>query len=212
MSTTLRAVSTAFFARSALDLAPALLGVRLVHETPEGVAAGRIVEVEAYRGPEDRAAHSYGGRRTARTEVMYGPPGRAYVYQVYGMHFCLNVVAGPPGKPEAVLIRALEPVEGLELMARRRGFRAPGDTRPLTEAERRSLARGPARLCQALGITRAQYGWDLAASPLYLTHDADPVPEQAIARGPRIGIDYAGPDRDWPWRFWVAGSPWVSRG
>jgi DNA-3-methyladenine glycosylase len=191
-----------FYRRPTLVVARELLGAELVHETPEGTAAGMIVEVEAYLGPEDRAAHSYGGRRTARTEVMYGEAGHAYVFQTYGLHFCFNVVTVGPGVPQAVLVRALEPTRGLELMARRRGVPAERAT---------LLCSGPARLCQALGITRAQYGLDLTRPPLYICRGRSPVPEEAVARGPRIGVEYAGEWRDRPWRFWVRGNPHVSR-
>lgn len=202
----------AFFHLPTLELARRLLGTRLLHATPAGLSGGRIVEVEAYVGPGDPAAHSYRGRRTARTEVMFGPPGRAYVFQVYGMHFCLNVVSGQAGNPEAVLLRALEPTDGLELMARRRGLvQEVAGGQDLSPRLVRNLASGPAKLCQALGITPAQYGWDLRLSPLFICHDRDPVPDEAVASGPRIGIDYAGEAREWPWRFWLWGNPHVSR-
>lgn len=202
-----------FFWQPTLELAPRLLGVEFVHKTPEGVAAGRIVEVEAYVGPGDRAAHSYGGRRTERTEVMFGEPGHLYVFQVYGMHLCCNVVSGPPGAPEAILLRALEPTEGWELMARRRGL---GPRWQLYEPGRRppgflrQLAAGPARLTEALGVTREDYGWDLRRPPLYL-RPGGLAPGEEVASGPRIGIDYAGEARDYPWRFWIKGNPFVSR-
>ncbi|WP_243123329.1 DNA-3-methyladenine glycosylase [Thermaerobacter sp. FW80] len=201
-------VEAAFFRRPAPELAPALLGLELVHETPQGLASGIIVEVEAYAGPEDKGAHSYGGRRTARTEVMFGPGGHAYVFSIYGMHFCFNVVAAEPGRPHAVLVRALEPRRGLALMARRRG--QAGDPRRLPP---RVLTGGPGRLCQALGITRAQYGLPLfdPASPLRLHRPNPPFPVGTVARGPRINIDYAGEWRHVPWRFWIEGNPHVSR-
>jgi DNA-3-methyladenine glycosylase len=180
-----------------LTVARESIGKILVYETRAGRVAGRIVEAEAYRGPEDRAAHSYGGRRTARTEVMYGPPGHAYVFFVYGMHFHMNLVTTATEKPHAVLIRAVEPLEGVELMAERRGL-TPGD---------HDLTNGPGKLCQAFAIDRACYGADLCAGPLFLSLGTRP----RVARSPRIGIDYAG---DWaarPWRFFERGSAWVSR-
>ncbi len=177
-----------FYERDALRLARALLGKLLVHDTADGVTAGRIVEVEAYRGPADRAAHSAGGRRTPRNEVMWGAAGHAYVYFVYGMHWCANVVAAAPGEPEAVLLRAVEPVEGLGLMRARRAA-------PVADAH---LARGPANLCRAFGIDRAQNGADLVAGALRIL-DAPAVPARRVVRTPRIGVDYAGEDAALPW-------------
>ena len=185
-----------------LELAPRLLGAELIHESPEGITIGRIVEVEAYRGPEDRAAHSFGGRRTARTEVMFGPPGHLYVYRSYGIHLCCNVVSAPVGKPEAILIRALEPLEGLDLMAARRRL-------PLSRA--REFCNGPGKLTQAMGIGMEHYGHDLRKPPLRLrVGDFRPQPEQ-IERGPRIGIDRSGEAKFYPWRFWIGGNRYVSR-
>lgn len=188
-----------FYLRPAAELAPALLGKLLVHETPEGLAAGMITEAEAYAGPEDDAAHSFGGRVTERTRIQYGPGGYAYVFGIYGMHWCFNAVAAGPGKPEAVLIRALEPVRGLALMRRRRG----------TEKEE-LLCTGPGRLCQALGITKAQYGLDLCAGPLTVEEYRAVAPEE-IAVSARVNVDYAQRCRDWPWRFYIAGSRHVSK-
>ncbi|HEX6989314.1 MAG TPA: DNA-3-methyladenine glycosylase [Bacillota bacterium] len=216
-----------FFRRTSLVLAQALLGAELVHRTPDGEAAGIIVEVEAYCGPVDRAAHSYGGRRTARTEVMYEPGGCAYVYQIYGMHFCFNVVAAGRDEPQAVLVRALEPRHGLELMAQRRGITltdadrdwiraregAPpwkaAPTRP--SASLRALTAGPARLCQALAIRRHQNGLPLTRGPLVIRRGFGPPPPEAVAVGPRINVDYAGVWAKEPLRFWIDGNPFVSR-
>jgi DNA-3-methyladenine glycosylase len=195
-----RALARSFYVEPTLRVARALLGKILVHESPEGRAAGRIVEVEAYRGPRDRAAHSAGGRRTPRNEVMYGPPGHAYVYFIYGMHHCLNVVTQPPGVPEAVLIRALEPVDGIELMRARRG---------LADGAAWRLCRGPGALCQALGVARAQNGGDLVAGALRIL-DAPAVPAAQVARTVRVGVAYAGADALRPWRFLVRGSAAVS--
>ena len=162
---------------------------------------GRIVEAEAYRGPEDRAAHSFGGRRTARTEVMFGPPGHAYVFLVYGLHWHFNLVTTAEGAPHAVLIRAVEPLEGLELMAERRGL----------TAAHRDLTNGPGKLCAAFAIDRAAYGADLTRPPLFLSEPASGASRPRVARSARIGIDYAG---DWatrPWRFYDAESRCLSR-
>ncbi|MDI6893632.1 MAG: DNA-3-methyladenine glycosylase [Bacillota bacterium] len=189
-----------FYARHGLEVAPELLGTILVHQTPAGTTAGRIVEVEAYIGPGDRACHAFGSRRTRRNDVMWGPPGHAYVYFTYGMHHCLNVVCAQEGVPHAVLVRGMEPVAGVELMAARRG---------LASDDWHRLGAGPARLCQAMGITLAQNGADLVQGPLYIIRPAE-APVQAVACGPRIGIDYAEEARDYPWRFYVPGSPGVS--
>jgi DNA-3-methyladenine glycosylase len=183
-----------------LVVARRLLGMVLVHETADGVTAGRIVETEAYRGPADRAAHSRGGHRSARNEVMYGPPGHAYVYFVYGMHHCVNVVTRPTDVPEAVLIRALEPVAGTALMRARRG---------ITDGPEWRLCRGPGALCQALGIDRDRNGADLTRGALTI-RSAPAVSARLVARTPRIGVDYAGDDAAHPWRFVVATSPAVS--
>lgn len=192
-----------FFARDAVTVARDLLGRVLVHETSDGTACGRLVEVEAYRGPADRAAHSYGGRRTARNEAMYGPPGHAYVYLIYGRNYCFNIVTADPGEPEAVLVRALEPLAGTELMAVRRdvSLRRPADLRLLTA--------GPGRLAQALGLTSAQNGLPLLGPPLYLLAGEGADPENIVA-APRINVDYAGEWRDLPWRFLLRDSPFVS--
>jgi DNA-3-methyladenine glycosylase len=172
----------------------------LVHDTPEGLTAGCIVEVEAYRGPADRAAHSSGGRRTARNEVMYGTAGHAYVYFIYGMHHCVNVVCQPPDVPEAILLRALEPLAGEALMRRRRR---------LSHAPAWRLCRGPGALCQAMGIGRAQNGADLTRGALRIL-DAPAVPAPRVRRTSRVGVAYAGADAARPWRFLVRGSPAVS--
>jgi DNA-3-methyladenine glycosylase len=196
-------VEPEFFATPTLELAKQLLGMVLVHETEDGTTAGRIVDVEAYCGPEDKGAHSYGGRRTPRTEVMFGPPGYAYIYFIYGMYYCFNVVSGPVGKPEAILVRALEPLEGVALMARRRNM--PWITREiaLSAAAKDKLTGGPGRLTQAMGITKHQYGWNLWDSPLRIEYGDGNVDHSMIQCGPRINIEYAGEAKDYPWRFWI---------
>jgi DNA-3-methyladenine glycosylase len=172
-----------FYARPVLVVARDLLGHLLVHDTAQGRTAGRIVETEAYRGADDPASHAY--RLTPRSRMMAGPPGYAYVYFTYGNHFCLNVVAERRGKAAAVLLRGLEPVEGMELMAARRGT-----------SGLRLLASGPGRLTRAMGIDRRHNGWNLTRPPLFI---ADGRPgRRRIATGPRIGIRRA---TDRPWRF-----------
>jgi DNA-3-methyladenine glycosylase len=186
----------AWFDRSAADLAPELLGTTLVHATPAGQIAGRIVEVEAYLGPEDRAAHSSRGQ-TPRNAVMFGPPGHLYVYLVYGMHHCVNVVCGPDSKPEAVLLRAAELTQGEGLARTRRGD-VP-DTR---------LAAGPGNLAAAFDIDRRLNGADLLAGPVRLQRA--PRPEE-IDRTARIGVEYAGDWTDRPLRYLIRDDPHRSR-
>ncbi len=190
-----------FFKREdTLEVARDLLGKALVVPDEKGRrVSGRIVEVEAYRGVEDKAAHSYGGRRTERTEIMFGPGGTAYVFFVYGMYFQLNFVTGLSGTPHVVLIRALEPLENIEKMRERRG-----------KMPDRNLTSGPGKLCIALGIDKTFYGEDLTGDRIWLerAQDEDGI---EIASGPRIGIDYAGEYVDKPWRYWVKGNAFVSR-
>ena len=193
------ALNRAFFETGAAELAPRLLGKLLCRRTPEGLAAGMIVEAEAYCGPADDAAHSFGGRRTVRTEAMFGPPGRAYVFPIYGMYHCFNVVTAPEGQPQAVLIRALEPVEGLALMAARRGTEDP-----------LQLCSGPGKLCRALDIGMAQYGLDLCGSELFLANFRDFSPAE-ICVSPRVNVDYAEVWRDAPLRFFLKDSSYVSK-
>lgn len=179
-------------------MARACIGKVLVAQSPEGVTAGIIVETEAYRGPEDLAAHSAGGRRTPRTEAMFGPPGYAYVFFVYGMHFQFNLVTGSPDEPHAVLIRAVEPLVGKELMSVRRGV----------DVARRELTNGPGKLCQAFGIDRTHYGADLCSGDrVFLTEGSVPA---KIGRSPRVGVDYAGKWAARPWRFFDAENRYVS--
>jgi DNA-3-methyladenine glycosylase len=186
-------------ARGAVEVAPTLLGCVLEHETSEGLVAVVLTEVEAYQGEADPASHAYRGR-TARNAVMFGPPGHAYVYFTYGMHFCVNLVCQPEGTASAVLLRAGRVIAGVEVAVARRaaGRRVP----------ERDLARGPGRLCKALGITRAQDGADVCdpASPLRVRWP-DQRMKQDISQGPRVGISVAA---EVPWRFWLTGDPTVS--
>ncbi|HET7522446.1 MAG TPA: DNA-3-methyladenine glycosylase [Bacillales bacterium] len=201
-----------FFNRPTLELCKRLLGAQLCHQTPKGTITGNIVEVEAYCGPEDRAAHSYGGRRTKRTEVMFGPAGHAYLYIIYGIHICLNIVSGPPGKPEAILIRALEPTQGIETMIGNRKISVPRDTEGKWNINRlKQLTNGPGKLTKALDIPLSLYGHDLTRPPLDVRPLAEPLPEGGISSGPRIGIDNTGEARHYPWRFWIKGNRFVSK-
>lgn len=185
-----------FFKKPALELAKELLGCLLVKETSEGIASGYIVETEAYIGPGDRAAHSYENRRTKRTEIMFGEAGFVYTYVMH-THTLVNVVSGPLEKPEAILIRAVEPFSGLELMKERRG----------TE-NLKNLTNGPGKLTKALGITMDDYGHPFTQPPLYIAPGKKPV---EISIGPRIGIENTGEAKDYPWRFWVTDNAFVSR-
>nr|WP_245583161.1 DNA-3-methyladenine glycosylase [Paenibacillus daejeonensis] len=186
----------AWFDQPTLMLAQSLIGKQLVKETEEGITAGWIVETEAYIGPGDRAAHSFNNRRTARTEVMFGPPGYAYTYVMH-THCLVNVVSGQEEHPEAVLIRAVEPSIGLDLMHARR---------PVAKPEQ--LTSGPGKLTKALGITPADYGSPLFLPPLYIAEGRE---LSDITSGPRIGIEGSGEAREYPWRFWDATSRYKSR-
>ena len=188
-----------FFRQDTVELARKLLGCLLIHRTPDGVAGGMIVETEAYVGAIDKACHAY-RNRSERTEIMYHDGGYAYVYFVYGMHYCFNVVTGQEGEGNAVLIRALEPVIGLKLMQRRR------NTKSL-----QNLCSGPGKVCLALDITKNEYGLDLcnADSPLRLIQYRH-IPDAKIGASPRINVAYAEEAAAWPWRFYVKENPYVS--
>ena len=189
-----------FYSRDSLIVAKELLGKILVHKSPEGLTSGYIVETEAYKGPEDKASHAYAGKRTARTETMFGPKGHAYIYLIYGMYHCLNATSGSvEGKPEATLIRALEPIEGLDLMLKRRG----------STGKKETIASGPGRLCIAMGLTKKQNNIDLCNSSFYITEGKKIQPTK-IMQVPRIGVDYAHEHKDLPWRFYLKENPYVS--
>jgi DNA-3-methyladenine glycosylase len=183
-----------------IGLARDMLGKLLVVPDASGNrVTGMIVETEAYLGVDDRAAHSYGGRRTARNEVTYGGGGFAYVFFVYGMYYQLNFVTGTEGIAHVVLIRAVEPVDGIEIMRARRG-----------EMKDTNLTSGPGKLCIAFDIDRRYNGTDLSGDEMWLEGHIR-FSEDDISVGKRIGIDYAGPDAENPWRFWVKGNKYVSR-
>lgn len=178
-----------------------LLGKCLFTRVPgEGVTGGRIVETEAYAGPQDRASHAFGNRRTSRTEVMFHEGGVTYVFLCYGMHAMLNVVTGPVDLPHAILIRAIEPTRGLPLMLARCG-RSRAD---------RALAGGPGRLTRALGIDMTWNGLSLTGNRIWIEEGRGAAPRVDIAADPRVGVDYAGPDARLPWRFRIRGSAWTS--
>ena len=190
-----RPLPRSFYARDPVVVARAVLGRLLVHDSPRGRVSGRVVEAEAYRGAGDPASHAHRGR-TPRNTAMFGEPGHACVYFTYGLHHCLNLVTGTTGKASAVLVRALEPVDGCELMRERRGIGAT--TR---------LARGPGNVARALGLTRAHDGLDLVGGPLWLSDLPPRRGGHRVARGPRVGIRVA-LDRDW--RCFLEGHPCVS--
>ncbi|MFF3348119.1 DNA-3-methyladenine glycosylase [Streptomyces sp. NPDC002779] len=191
-----------FFDRPVLEVAPDLLGRILVRSTPDGPILLRLTEVEAYNGPDDPGSHAYRGR-TARNDVMFGPPGHVYVYFTYGMWHCMNLVCGPDGTASAVLLRAGEIIEGTEL-ARRRRLSARND---------KELAKGPARLATALGVDRALDGTDACApgeTPLRIL-TGTPTPSDQVRTGPRTGVSGDGGNGDLhPWRYWIADDPTVS--
>ena len=187
-----------FYEQPTVEVARQLLGKHLLRNHPDGLTVGRIVETEAYVGPEDKACHASRGR-TPRTEVMFGPGGHAYVYFIYGFHYMLNIVTERADFPAAVLIRAVEPVTGVNLMKERRGTDEP-----------RNLASGPGKICQAFAIDRALNGSDMCDDVLFIQDAGEPPPK--VVTTPRIGVDYAG--NKWkhkPWRFLVKGNGFVSK-
>lgn len=190
-----RPLSRRFFARETVKVARDLLGCILESRVEGFRTAGRIVEVEAYVGAHDPADHGYGNRRTPRNAALFGPPGTTYVYFIYGLHWCFNAVTERRGHPSAVLVRAAEPMVGVDVMERRRRIADP-----------RKLCSGPARLCQALGITGAQNARSLVRGPVRIFRPPR-RPRHEIVEAPRIGISKA---TDWPLRFYFDGSPWVS--
>jgi len=183
-----------FYARPTLEVAPDLLGKFIVYRSPRGRLAARITEVEAYIGQDDPACHASRGK-TARNEVMFGPPGFSYIYFIYGMYYCLNVVTEPEGQPAAVLVRAADPAEGLDLIARRSSGNGP-----------HAWLAGPGKLCRGFGLTRRQNGIDLTRDVLYLEDRHAPV--EAVGRSPRIGIR-VGAER--MWRFYDQNAKSLSR-
>ncbi len=197
-----RKLGREFFGRPALEVARDLIGKRLVRASPEGLVCGTIVEAEAYSGVNDPASHAYGGRRTARNEVLWGPPCHAYVYLIYGMYLCFNIVCSTEGDPQGVFVRAVRPLEGVDLMARRRGLEVTN------ERTRRQLCNGPSKLCIAFAIGRDLYGIDLQGDVLYVL---DGEAGGKVVAAPRVGVDYAGEAAAWPWRFLLEGDPYVSR-
>lgn len=189
-----------FYSRDTVSVARALLGKRLVRVLEDGTPLTcRITETEAYAGAEDRACHGFGYRRTPRTETLFARPGTVYIYLIYGMYHCLNLVTEREGEPCAVLIRGAEPDGNADIIANNRfGCKLS----ELTSRQRRDLLRGPGRLCLGLGLTRAQNGLDATQTRSGLYVCDGPAPSE-IFSGKRIGVDYAGEAADFPWRFWT---------
>ena len=189
-------LSRAFYERPTVEVARQLLGKYLVRIDTAGVRAGMILETEAYIGPDDKASHASRGR-TPRTSVMFGLAGFAYIYLIYGMHHCLNIVTEQVDYPAAILIRAVEPSEGLDLMQKHR---------PIPDVRR--LTNGPGKLCQAFGIDRRLNGLDMCGEALFIEDRGTSLGDIMVTT--RVGVDYAGPWKDKPWRFYIAGHPGVS--
>ncbi|MHC6181318.1 DNA-3-methyladenine glycosylase [Clostridium sp. JNZ X4-2] len=194
-----------FYSKDTLSVAQNLLGKILVHEINGKRLSGRIVETEAYKGITDKAAHSYGGRRTNRTEIMYGEPGFSYVYMIYGMYYCFNIVTEKKGIPEAVLIRALEPLENLDEISLNRYNKSFCS---LNKAQIKNLANGPGKLCNALAIGKAENKVDLCNSSLYVAKDH--INDFNIRSAKRIGISYAQEAAEYPWRFYIENNIYIS--
>lgn len=194
-----------------LSIARDLLGkLIVVPDENRNCVSAMIVETEAYLGVTDRAAHSYGGRRTPRNEVMYGMAGHVYVFFVYGMYYQFNVVCGPVDTPHAILIRGVEPVEGIEKMRERRGFLSEPGAIATGSKRDKNLTSGPGKLCIAMAIDKNLNGEDLLGHRVWLEEHRS-FSNNEIAIGKRIGIDYAGEDAEKPWRFWVKGNEFISK-
>jgi DNA-3-methyladenine glycosylase len=183
-----------------VKIAKELIGKIIVTAFDGIITSGRIVETEAYAGVIDRASHAWGGRRTRRTEIMYNRGGTAYVYLCYGIHHMFNIVTNRPDVPHAILIRAVEPLEGIEMMLRRTGKNIPDHT----------LTKGPGNVAKALGIFTYHTGWDLQSKEIYIADDGYRVPRKDVIKTPRIGVDYAGEDAKLLYRFILKSSPYVS--
>lgn len=192
----MKPIDASFFQQPTLELARQLLGNYIVHEHPSGLIVGKIVETEAYMGPDDRAAHSFGNRRTKRTEVMFGDPGLIYTYQMH-THTLINVVAAPFGIPNAILIRAVEPVEGLDLMKKFRN-----------DLPMKQWTNGPGKLTKAMGISMEHYGSHWTEKPLYMAKGEQ---INSVSTGPRIGIQNSGEAVHYPYRFWETDNLFVSK-
>lgn len=184
-----------------LFLAKDILGKKLVTRIDGKITSGIIVETEAYKAPEDKGSHAYGNKRTSRTEVMFGAGGVAYVYLCYGIHHLFNIVSGKEGQAHAILLRAIEPLEGIQAMLERRNMSKLSS----------SITNGPGKFTQAMGIRTNHGGTDLCKKQIIWIEEPKEKPHFQISSGPRIGIPYAEECIDWPWRFWIKGNPYVSQ-
>lgn len=202
----MRKLSRRFYQGDTVEVAKNLLGKILFHRVDGVELMGRIVEVEAYVGAVDKACHCYDNRRTDRTQVMFGPPGYAYVYLIYGMYNCMNVVTEKSGEGAAVLIRALEPTDGLKQMAINRYGKGLDE---LNKRQLKNLTNGPGKVCKALNITKANYGADLTGDRLFIVDDGYDSFEIGVSE--RINIDYAEEAREFQWRFFIKDNPNVSK-
>ncbi|QAT41192.1 DNA-3-methyladenine glycosylase [Clostridium sp. JN-9] len=203
-------LSRKFYSRDAREVSIDLLGKILVHDINGIKLKGRIVETEAYIADLDKASHAYGGRRTARNEALYGKPGISYVFSIYGLYYCFNVITKKEESAEGVLVRALEPVDGLDEIARLR-FKTSYDK--LTRLQVKNLTSGPSKLCMALNITKENNMEDLCGDKLYIEYDKneDPNNKFEIVHTKRIGIDYAEEAKDFLWRYYIKDNPYVSK-
>lgn len=195
-----------FYIRDTLPVAKELLGKKLVHKINGRILSGIIVETEAYMGIQDKAAHSYGGRKTERTKVMFEAGGVSYIYFIYGLYYCFNVVTAEEGIPQAVLIRAVQPVEGIEDMAL---LRVNKNIKELTKKQIINIANGPAKLCSALKLDKTLNAVSLTSDILYI-EDVN-YNNFEIVETTRIGIDYAEEAKDYPWRFYIKDNPYISK-
>ena len=200
-------LSRSFYNGDTVEIAQKLLGKYMVRRLESGeLLAGRIIETEAYVGRCDKACHAYNYRRTERTNILFGPPGYAYIYLIYGMYHCLNFVTEPEGEPAAVLLRGIEPVAGIDTIRRLRF----GDA-PMTAYRKKHFLDGPGKVCQGLALTRTENGLDLTGDTLFLCDTpkdaglpSPPVlPRERLCKGTRIGVDYAEEAKDFLWRFWL---------
>ncbi|MCG8540682.1 MAG: DNA-3-methyladenine glycosylase [Clostridia bacterium] len=202
----MKKLSRSFYEGDTIEVAKRLLGKILVHSHRDSQLMGRIVEVEAYVGAVDKACHCYKNKRTKRTEIMFNPPGYAYVYLIYGMYYCMNVVTGRENEGAAILIRALEPLEGLEQISVNRYGKS---LKELNKGQIKNLTNGPGKLCKALDITKENYGDDLMGDKLFILEDGYSSFDIGISK--RINIDYAEEARDFEWRFFIKDNPYVSK-